>query len=460
MVKPGAIRTAYVLSDWLMLSLGWLMFNLVRFHTLPAIYVSTPAEFLFHDRQVVLGQVLIPLMMLFFYWLSGFYNEVVFKSRLDDLRNGLVVSVFGTLVIYFVVLVNDHIPERMAVYETMSIMLGLLCLPLCAARLLITGWCRREAMRGPGFCRAIVIGPAHDVRTLKARLNRERKSPRKFDIAGTLGPDCSDPAAEAERLGAQAFIIATPEGATAVPPRLLDRLYRTEKQIYITPGMYQMLTSRPHFDGIVDDEPLVNITNANLSPTTVNFKRIGDVIISAVALVALAPVYLLLAAVVKSTSPGPVFYSQERIGYHKRRFKIIKFRTMYTDAEAAGPALSGGDRDPRITRPGHFMRKYRLDELPQFWNVLRGDMSLVGPRPERDFYIRQIQERVPYFGLIHQVRPGLTSWGAVKFGYATDVDQMVRRLRYDLLYIENVSISLDLKILLYTVRTVLTGQGK
>ena len=131
---------------------------------------------------------------------------------------------------------------------------------------------------------------------------------------------------------------------------------------------------------------------------------------------------------------------------------------MTTDAEAAGPALTTLD-DPRVTKIGHFLRKYRLDELPQFWNVVRGDMSLVGPRPERDFYIRQIVAKAPYYNLIHQVRPGITSWGMVKFGYASTVDQMIERLRYDLIYIENVSLGVDIKILYHTVNTVLTGKG-
>lgn len=131
---------------------------------------------------------------------------------------------------------------------------------------------------------------------------------------------------------------------------------------------------------------------------------------------------------------------------------------MKVDAEVNGPTLSSLD-DPRITRLGKTLRKYRLDELPQFWNVLKGDMSLVGPRPEREYYIKQIVAKAPYYSLIHQVRPGITSWGMVKYGYASTVDEMISRLQYDILYIENVSIIVDLKILFYTVHTVFTGKG-
>ena len=131
---------------------------------------------------------------------------------------------------------------------------------------------------------------------------------------------------------------------------------------------------------------------------------------------------------------------------------------MRVDAEINGPQLSC-DNDSRITYIGQFMRKYRLDELPQFWNVIKGEMSLVGPRPERKFYIDQIVKIAPYYNLIFQIRPGITSWGMVKFGYAKNVDEMVARTKYDLLYINNMSIKLDLKILIYTFRTIFRGEG-
>ena len=217
------------------------------------------------------------------------------------------------------------------------------------------------------------------------------------------------------------------------------------------------MASNPRMTSVAS-EPLINITTANIPPSTVNLKRVGDVVVSALALVCLLPVFAAVAVAIRHDSPGPVLYRQERVGYRKRRFRIIKFRTMRTDAEADGPALSSAD-DPRVTRVGRFLRKYRIDELPQFWNVLTGDMSIVGPRPEREYFVRQIVEREPRYSLIHQVRPGITSWGMVKYGYAGSVDEMIERLRYDMIYLENVSLGVDLKILFYTVHTVLTGKG-
>ena len=181
--------------------------------------------------------------------------------------------------------------------------------------------------------------------------------------------------------------------------------------------------------------------------------------VSVLALIVLSPVFLVTAIIVKCTSPGPVFYAQERVGFHGRPFKMHKFRSMYVDAEQAGPALSKDD-DPRITPFGRFMRKVRLDEIPQFYNVLKGTMSIVGPRPERQFYIDQIVKRAPEYLLLQRVKPGITSWGQVKYGYASTVDEMVERLRYDLLYLDNMSVTTDIKILLYTVIIILQGRGK
>ena len=196
-----------------------------------------------------------------------------------------------------------------------------------------------------------------------------------------------------------------------------------------------------------------------MSDSGKNIKRALDIVISAVALVVLLPVFGRVALIIRKTSPGPIFYLQERIGLHNKPFKIIKFRSMIHNAESSGKPQLSSDNDPRITPFGRFMRKYRIDELPQFWNVLKGDMSLVGPRPERKYYIDQILPLVPAYALLHQVRPGITSMGMVKFGYAKDLDEMLERVKYDLMYLNNMSLLNDLKILIYTIKIVFTGRG-
>lgn len=176
------------------------------------------------------------------------------------------------------------------------------------------------------------------------------------------------------------------------------------------------------------------------------------------AIILFFPLFAYLAYRVKKDSQGNIVFKQERIGYMGKPFMIYKFRTMYTNSETDTPRLSDED-DDRVTPFGRFMRKYRLDELPQFWNVLKGDMSLVGPRPERKYFIEQIVQKAPYYYLMHNVRPGITSLGMVKYGYAKNVDEMIERLAYDVLYYENMSLLFDLKILVYTIKTVVTGKG-
>jgi exopolysaccharide biosynthesis polyprenyl glycosylphosphotransferase len=205
--------------------------------------------------------------------------------------------------------------------------------------------------------------------------------------------------------------------------------------------------------------PLIQIDGALMPMWQQTVKRGADIVLSAMAMLVLSPVYVITVVAVKIDSAGPAFYRQERVGKGGRPFHIIKFRSMYVDAEAAGPALSS-EHDPRITRVGRFMRKVRLDETPQFYNVLIGEMSLVGPRPERQHFIDQIVLKAPHYTHLLKVRPGITSWGMVKYGYAENVDEMIRRMKYDLLYIENMSLLVDMKILIYTVLTVLQGRGK
>ena len=239
---------------------------------------------------------------------------------------------------------------------------------------------------------------------------------------------------------------------------LINRLYPANVEIAVVPSLYDMLTGAAMI-GEVDDQPLIRITEHKMSDTELCIKRAFDIVVSLTMLVVLSPLYLLVGCLVYTSSKGPIFYKQERIGLHGIPFNIIKFRTMRLHAEADTPQLSS-DNDPRVTSVGKFLRKYRLDELPQFWNILRGDMSIVGPRPERRYFITQIEEKAPYYCMIYKIRPGLTSWGPIKVGYTDTLDKMIRRLNYDIVYMENMSLGLDLKIMFHTLGVIFNGRGK
>lgn len=188
------------------------------------------------------------------------------------------------------------------------------------------------------------------------------------------------------------------------------------------------------------------------------FKNICDVIFSVFIIILLSPLLLLLAFIIRISGKGPVIYSQDRIGKNGKPFVIYKFRSMKYDAESGSPMLSCASEE-RVTRIGGFMRKYRIDEIPNFINVLKGEMSVVGPRPERKYYIDQIVLKNPRFAELLKIRPGITSWGQVKFGYASNVDEMLERLEYDLYYVNHRSLWFDIKIMLYTLCTILNGKG-
>jgi lipopolysaccharide/colanic/teichoic acid biosynthesis glycosyltransferase len=229
--------------------------------------------------------------------------------------------------------------------------------------------------------------------------------------------------------------------------------------IKIIPDLYTIISGQARTTQ-VEGIPLIELEPEIMPVWEQNVKRLLDITVSFFVLILLTPLWIILAVAVKATSKGPVFFHQERAGRHGKPFLIHKFRSMAADAEAGtGPALATHD-DPRVTRIGKFLRKTRLDEFPQFYNVLKGDMSIVGPRPERAFYIQQIVKQAPQYIHLSRVRPGISSLGQVKYGYAGNVDEMIERMKFDILYIENMSLRMDFKIIFYTIYVMLMGRGR
>lgn len=470
MLQTARQRLLYVFVDYVSANTAWFLFNVVRYFTLPYNHNAMSFGSYMSMTTVIVGQICLPLMMVALFAISGYYNKVFFKSRLDDITNSLSVSLIATIIIFFAALFNDTIDDRMGNIEMIAILwmlMGVICL---IPRLVVTSLTKSDIQQRKLSFNTVIIGNpqkalalAHDLESKHRAMGHRVMGivPIQGDASaiGDEFPTYSlDEICEKEKsLDIKHFIIVPTSESANQMVETINRLLPTGRSVLISPDMIHVLGLRPR-TAMVAGQVLLDISNANISASTANLKRIGDIAFSAIALVALSPLMAALALLIKRDSPGPVIYKQQRIGYKKKPFNIYKFRTMRTDAEAEGPALSSID-DPRITRIGRALRKYRLDELPQFWNVLRGDMSVVGPRPEREYYLKQIIERAPYFNIVHQVRPGITSWGMVKYGYASNVEQMIERMKYELIYIENVSFGVDMKILFYTIRTVCTGKG-
>lgn len=463
-------RLKYVATDLITGGAAFFLFNGYRFSIFGERVGHTFADFVGMPKLLA-EQIIIPLVLLCIYWLSGYYNHPFKKSRLQEFMTTIFSSVFATLLIFLALLTNDLTLIVSTNYLMLVTLFGILFSLTYAGRLLVTSLTLRSMRRHRWRESAVIVGASAEGREMAARLSGTDKFPNYAIVAFARipgekdAPDLQAPVVELDALASliadknvKQIFIAPEKMDDRLVLSMVNRLFPLGTTIRIAPDTLDYVTSSIHLQDIYA-EPFVDLTSPKVSEASKNIKRLIDVVFSLIALAVLAIPMAWIAVSVKRGSKGPVLYRQQRIGYRQKPFNILKFRTMRIDAEAAGPQLTS-DSDSRITPVGRTLRKYRLDELPQFWNVLRGDMSIVGPRPERAFFIRQIVDKAPYYTLVHQVRPGITSWGMVKYGYASSVDEMVARTRYDLIYLSNMSIAVDFKIMIYTVKTVVTGQGK
>lgn len=462
-------RAKYIFADWLMTLMAFSIFNIIRYYIVPGLKDQYDLEqYIFMDKMIW-EIILVPCALILVYAVSGFYNNPYLKSRLGVLSNTLINAIVGAALIYFLILLNDF-GAKSRDYLMIIVLIALLFTFIYIGRSIVTQLLLIE-LRNRGYrFNVLIIGNSYKSREMAKYLSDPAlKFPYKVVgfIRTANGKDIEDGSKvwDIDR----AFEICRDENVNQIVIALnhsddrevmmyVDKFIALGIPIKIAPDTLSYVTSNIRLADIMGT-PLVDLTSPKMNDFQKNFKRILDIIVSSIVLIVLCPLLIIIALAVKKSSKGPVIYRQERVGVRQRPFWIYKFRSMYIDAENEGPQLSH-EGDKRITGVGKILRKYRLDELPQFWNVLRGDMSLVGPRPERKFYVRQIISKAPYYTLVFQVRPGITSWGMVKYGYASNVDEMVDRSRYDLIYLNNMSLSTDVKIIIYTVRTVLKGEGK
>ncbi|MBP5540403.1 MAG: sugar transferase [Bacteroidales bacterium] len=479
----------YILFDFLSAMLAWAAFFLFRKVILEHDFAD--AGRFFADSNFWLGVIFVPAGWMILYTLQGSYRNVLRKARLKEFQQTLLASFLGVVVIFFALILDDTVESRSSLYFSFLFLFAVHFGLTYSCRLVQTSaTVRKVHNRQIGFPTLLVGSHGKAWQTYLDLENQERYSGNLFSGFIQVQPLATDNTPAVPPADSRLTSVMPCLGSIEDIPALVDKFHIDEVIIAIEEGEQQQLQtilralgptgthnapghspvikitpdSREQILGMVAMDnmfhlPLITIDTRPMEEWQYSIKRLSDIVLSALALLFLSPVFLVTAIVVKCTSPGPVFYVQERIGYLGRPFRMHKFRSMYIDAEEAGPALSRDD-DPRITPFGRFMRKVRLDEIPQFYNVLKGTMSLVGYRPERQYYIDQIVQRCPEYLLLQRIKPGITSWGQVKYGYASNVDEMCERLKYDLLYLENMSLSTDLKILIYTIGIIFQGRGK
>ena len=468
--KAHLQRIKYVLGDFVMSNLAWLAYNCFRWKMGAVVGHATLTSYL-TSNMVVLGQIFFPLLMMVTYIFSGYYNNVVRKSRVQELLTTATSAVINTLLIFFLALINDVVGVRGSDYEMIFILWALLFGLVYLVRAIITNHASALIKSRRWTFPTLIVGSGAAALNYVDKLNRRKKStghevlgfvniPGENPVKGNALPcyELDELQEVCKELGIWELIVVPTRDDTTQTMNAINHLFALGLPIMISPDYFNKMRIPVTISDLYG-EPLVNISRSSMSDSGKNIKRALDVVVSIIALIALLPVFAIVALIIKRTSPGPIVYMQERIGLHNKPFNIIKFRSMVQNAESSGRPQLSSDDDPRITPFGRFMRKYRIDELPQFWNVLKGEMSLVGPRPERKFYIDQITPLVPAYSLLHQVRPGITSMGMVKFGYAKNLDEMVERVEHDLTYLNNMSLLNDLKILIYTIKIVFTGRG-
>lgn len=468
--RKSRLTAQYIIVDIVASLFAWFLFFVFRRLEIESSFIQEIQLFspIYNFEKLLVG---IPVFWVSIFWISGYYNEPFNRSRLTEFLQTLFCTFCGSVILFFVLLLNDPVVSYYDYYKSFVVLFLITFLVIYIARYAITSTVTYNVHnRIIGF-NTIIIGTENNALNIYNQLQGLKRSTGHKIIGFVSLPEEMHTAVKADLIlgdmpkidliikknNIEEVIVAIDSDDVKSLFKIINNLYKYNINIKFTPQLYDYLVGGITLSNIYA-APLVNVLANKMPYWQQNCKRLGDIFCSALFFIVGWPLMLYLALRVKRSSDGPIFYKQERIGLHGKPFNIIKFRTMYVSQETNTPKLAS-ENDSRITPFGKVMRKYRLDELPQFFNVLKGDMSLVGPRPEQKFFIDKIIEKAPYYSLVHKVKPGITSWGMVMYGYADTVDKMIERLKFDIIYLENISLKIDLKILIYTILTIVKGKG-
>jgi exopolysaccharide biosynthesis polyprenyl glycosylphosphotransferase len=462
-----------LIADAIALIASWYLFYFVRF-----------------ELGIVAGEtsqapvdLFVPALVIAVFWIAvfaffGLYKNIYLISRFDELLRVGKVSILGTLILFFVLFIDNlgwsQSNIQNAKTYTFSYWL-VVFISVSVARIIVRTYEISQVKKGKGLHRAIIIGTGETARDIKENLDRNRLSGMNvigFVSEKSLEESGSGMIGDVPVIGSidkvrdiinkeqvKDVIVALENEDTGKLIEIVDQIDIPDVSVKIVPGFIHLITGLNQTNQIFG-LPLIEVMPDPMPSWEKLTKRMFDMVLSLIILTITAPLFIVLAVLIRITSAGPAIFRQERIGLYGNPFIMYKFRTMYADAEKRSGPVWAKENDPRITPLGYWLRKLRLDEIPQLANVLKGDMSLVGPRPERDHFVQQFKKQIPLYTRRLRVRPGITGWAQVKWKYDESFEDVKEKTKYDLFYVENMSLRMDFKILLNTIMTVVKGKGQ
>ncbi len=459
------------MCDFIALMLAWFVFYYARFRW--EMFPGLPGV---HPTLIILPSIVIALFWIIIFAIFGLYKNLYLQSRFDETIQVIKVVTIGTLVLFFLLFIdslgwntgNIHYAKT---YTLFYWFVNVFFVSL--DRFVLRTIQRTQVQRGQGLHKAVIVGTG--VSALSAYENIQRHKVSGIQVIGfisTLNGMNSHLELPLSVIGSlddlkeivlsqyvQEIIVALEPDQSGSIIDVVDRIDVPDVSVKILPDFYQMIIGLNQTNQIFG-LPLIEVMPDPMPSWEKFTKDVMDVLISLIVLIVTLPLSLVIALVIRMSSSGPAIYKQKRVGLYGKEFYIYKFRTMHEGAErSTGPVWASKD-DPRVTPVGNWLRKLRLDEIPQFINVIKGDMSLVGPRPERPFFVEGFKREIPLYTRRLRVKPGITGWAQVKWKYDSNIEDVREKTKYDLFYVENMSLRMDLKILINTLITILTGRGQ